>query len=72
MIRNLHFYKWFVAVIVLICSTITMSAQIKVTSISQLNAGCVIKIYPKGNYVMVRVTMARANMLWLVVVMGSH
>ena len=50
MIRNLHFYKWFVAVIVLICSTITMSAQIKVTSISQLNAGCVIKIYPKGNY----------------------
>ena len=50
MIGNLHFYKWFVAVVVLICSTITMSAQTKVTSISQLKAGCVIKIYPKGNY----------------------
>lgn len=50
MIRNLHFYKWFVAVVVLICSTITMSAQIKVTSVSQLKAGSVIKIYPKGRY----------------------
>ena len=50
MIRNLHFYKWFVAVVVLICSTITMSAQTKVTSDSQLKAGSVIKIYPKGRY----------------------
>ena len=49
MIRNLHFYKWFVAVVVLICSTITMSAQTKVTSLSQLKAGCVIKIYPKDS-----------------------
>ena len=49
MIRNLHFYKWFVAVVVLICSTITMSAQIKVTSVSQLKAGSVIKIYPKDS-----------------------
>ena len=49
MIRNLHFYKWFVAVVVLICSTITMSAQTKVTSISQLKAGSVIKIYPKDS-----------------------
>ena len=49
MIRSLHFYKWFVAVVVLICSTITMSAQTKVTSISQLKAGCVIKIYPKDS-----------------------
>ena len=49
MIRNLHFYKWFVAVVVLICSTITMSAQTKVTSVSQLKAGCVIKIYPKDS-----------------------
>ena len=45
--RSLHFYKWFVAVIVLICSTITMSAQTKVTGLSQLKAGSVIKIYPK-------------------------
>ena len=45
--RSLHFYKWFVAVVVLICSTTTMSAQTKVTSLSQLKAGCVIKIYPK-------------------------
>lgn len=50
MIRNLHFYKWFVAVVVLICSTITMSAQTKVTSLGQLKAGSVIKIYPKGRY----------------------
>lgn len=49
MIRNLHFYKWFVAVIVLICSTITVSAQTKVTSVSQLKGGSVIKIYPKDN-----------------------
>lgn len=47
MIRSLHFYKWFVAVVVLICSTTTMSAQTKVTSLSQLKAGSVIKIYPK-------------------------
>ena len=50
MIRNLHFYKWLVAVVVLICSTATMSAQIKVTSLSQLKAGSVIKIYPNGHY----------------------
>ena len=50
MIRSLHFYKWFVAVVVLICSTSTMSAQTKVTSASQLKAGSVIKIYPKGGY----------------------
>ena len=49
MIRNLHFYKWFVAVVVLICSTITVSAQTKVTSVSQLKGGSVIKIYPKDN-----------------------
>ena len=47
--RSLHFYKWFVAVVVLICSTTTMSAQTKVTSISQLKAGSVIKIYPKDS-----------------------
>ena len=50
MIRSLHFYKWFVAVVVLICSTSTMSAQTKVTSASQLKAGSVIKIYPKEGY----------------------
>ena len=50
MIRNLHFYKWLVAVVVLICSTATMSAQTKVTSASQLKAGSVIKIYPKDRY----------------------
>ena len=48
--RSLHFYKWFVAVVVLICSTTTMSAQTKVTSLSQLKAGSVIKIYPKEGY----------------------
>lgn len=47
---NLHFYKWLVAVIVIVCSTLTMSAQTKVTSFGQLKAGCVIKIYPKGSY----------------------
>ena len=47
--RSLHFYKWFVAVVVLICSTTTMSAQTKVTSLSQLKAGSVIKIYPKDS-----------------------
>ena len=40
--RSLHFYKWFVAVVVLICSITTMSAQTKVTSLSQLKAGSVI------------------------------
>ena len=45
--RSLHFYKWFVAVVLLICSITTMSAQTKVTSLSQLKAGSVIKIYPK-------------------------
>lgn len=45
--RKTCFYKWLVAVFVLICNTITMSAQTKVTSVSQLKAGCVIKIYPK-------------------------
>ena len=44
--RKTCFYKWLVAVFVLICRTITMSAQTKVTSASQLKAGCVIKIYP--------------------------
>ena len=48
--RSLHFYKWFVAVVVLICSTTTMSAKTKVTSLSQLKAGSVIKIYPKECY----------------------
>lgn len=47
---NLHFYKWLVAVIVIVCSTLTMSAQTIVTSLGQLKAGCVIKIYPKGSY----------------------
>ena len=47
--RSLHFYKWFVAVVVLICSTTTMSAQTKVTSLSQLKAGSVIKIYPRDS-----------------------
>ena len=47
--RSLYFYKWFVAVVVLICSTTTMSAQTKVTSLSQLKAGSVIKIYPKDS-----------------------
>ena len=47
--RSLHFYKWFVAVVVLICSTTTMSAQTKVTILSQLKAGSVIKIYPKDS-----------------------
>ena len=50
MIRNLHFYKWFVAVIVLICSTITMSAQDMETSVRNLKAGSVIKIYPRPNF----------------------
>ena len=49
MTRYLHFYKWLVAVIVLICSTATMSAQTKVTSLSLLKAGSVIKIYPKDS-----------------------
>ena len=47
--RSLHFYKWFVAVVVLICSITTMSAQTKVTSLSQLKAGSVIKIYPRDS-----------------------
>ena len=33
----------------MICSTTTVSAQIKVTSLSQLKAGSVIKIYPKDS-----------------------
>ena len=48
--RKTCFYKWLVAVFVLICNTITMSAQTKVTSDNQLKAGCVIKIYPKERY----------------------
>ena len=44
--RKTCFYKCIVAFVVMICSTITMSAQTKVTSASQLKAGCVIKIYP--------------------------
>ena len=48
--RKTCFYKWLVAVFVLICNTITMSAQTKVTSANQLKAGCVIKIYPYSDY----------------------
>ena len=48
--RKTCFYKWLVAVVVLICSTTTMSAQTKVTSVNQLKAGCVIKIYPKDKF----------------------
>lgn len=48
--RKTCFYKWLVAVFVLICSTIMMSAQTKVTSANQLKAGCVIKIYPYSDY----------------------
>lgn len=44
--RKTCFYKCIVAFVVMICSAITMSAQTKVTSASQLKAGCVIKIYP--------------------------
>lgn len=50
MIRNLHFYKWLVAVVVLICSTITMSAQNMETSVLNLKAGSVIKIYPRPDF----------------------
>ena len=45
--RYLHFYYWLAAVIMMMCSTATISAQVKVTSLSQLKAGSVIKIYPK-------------------------
>lgn len=48
--RKTCFYKCIVAFVVMICSTITMSAQTKVTSASQLKAGCVIKIYPYSDY----------------------
>lgn len=48
--RYLHFYYWLAAVIVVTCSTTIMSAQTKVTSLSQLKAGSVIKIYPKDHY----------------------
>lgn len=48
--RKTCFYKCVVAFVVMICSTITMSAQTKVTSANQLKAGCVIKIYPKDQY----------------------
>lgn len=47
--RCLHFYYWLAAVIMMICSTLTISAQVKVTSLSQLKAGSVIKIYPKDS-----------------------
>ena len=48
--RKTCFYKCVVAFVVMICSTITMSAQTKVTSANQLKAGCVIKIYPYSDY----------------------
>ena len=47
--RYLHFYYWLAAVVMMICSTTTVSAQTKVTSLSQLKAGSVIKIYPKDS-----------------------
>ena len=47
--RHLYFYYWLAAVIMVMCSTATISAQVKVTSLSQLKAGSVIKIYPKDN-----------------------
>ena len=48
--RKTCFYKWLVAVVVLICSTITMSAQDLETSVRNLKAGSVIKIYPRPNF----------------------
>lgn len=45
--RYLHFYVWLTAVIMMVCSATTMFAQTKVTSLSQLKVGSVIKIYPK-------------------------
>ena len=47
--RYLHF-KVLLAVIMMVCSTATMSAQVKVHRLSQLNAGSVIRIYPKNSY----------------------
>lgn len=47
--RYLHFYYWLVAVVIMIYSTATVSAQTKVTSLDQLKAGSFIKIYPKGS-----------------------
>ena len=47
--RYLHFYVWLTAVILMMCSTTTVSAQTKVTSLDQLKAGSFIKIYPKGS-----------------------
>lgn len=45
--RYLHFYVWLTVVIMMVCSATTMFAQTKVTSLSQLKVGSVIKIYPK-------------------------
>ena len=47
--RYLHFCYWLAAVIILICSTATASAQTKVTELGQLYVGSVIKIYPKSS-----------------------
>lgn len=47
--RYLHFYIWLAAVIMMICSTLTMPAMTKVTSLSDLKVGNVIKIYPKSS-----------------------
>lgn len=47
--RYLHFYYWVAAIIMMLCSAATVLAQTKVTSLSQLKAGCVIKIYPKSS-----------------------
>ena len=47
--RYLQFNVLLAAVILMVCGTASMSAQTKVTSLRQLKAGCVIKIYPKDS-----------------------
>lgn len=47
--RYLHFYYWLAAIVMMLCNTLTLSAQVKVTSLSQLKAGDIIVIYPKDS-----------------------
>ena len=47
--KQYGFWRLLLMIIFAVCSTTTISAQIKVTSLSQLKAGNVIKIYPKDS-----------------------
>ena len=48
--RHLHFYQWLLCLLLSISGSVAAYSQGKVTSLDELGAGSVIKIYPYGHY----------------------